>query len=107
MVLRRFPNKESKRGGDRNSKRGEVLPGRKKSGPGGSVYICKGKNTRSSIYTWKCIYCPNKNLIGYLMEILGKLMDFKKGELIMAGDLNFCTDPKVDSSSTGHRETSA
>lgn len=42
-------------------------------------------------------YCPNKNTIGLLIETLEKLMEFKKGKIILAGDLNICMDPQVDS----------
>lgn len=45
------------------------------------------------------IYCPNKNQTRYRKEVLEKLMDFEKGKLILAGDLNFCMNPQVDSSS--------
>lgn len=45
------------------------------------------------------IYCPNKNPTNYLKEVMGKLMDFKKGSVITTGDLNFCIDPRIDSTS--------
>lgn len=46
------------------------------------------------------IYCPNKNPTRYLIEILGKLMEFKKGKIILAGDFNIGMDPQVDSTSS-------
>lgn len=45
------------------------------------------------------VYCPNKNPIRYLKQVLGSLMDFKTGEVILAGDFNFCMDPSLDSTS--------
>lgn len=45
------------------------------------------------------IYCPNRNPIKYLKENMGKLIDFKKGYVILTGDLNFCMDPRLDTMS--------
>lgn len=51
------------------------------------------------IFTLANIYCPNKNPVKYLSQVLTKLMDFRAGEVILAGDLNFCLDPTLDSTS--------
>lgn len=45
------------------------------------------------------IYCPNRNPIKYLKETMGKLKDFKKGDVILTGDLNFCMDSRLDTTS--------
>lgn len=45
------------------------------------------------------IYCPNKNPIKYLKAVMEKLMEFKKGGLIMAGDFNFTMEPEINSTS--------
>lgn len=45
------------------------------------------------------IYAPNKNPIRFLKDTLEKLMDFRKGELIVMGDLNMCLEPEIDSTS--------
>lgn len=45
------------------------------------------------------IYAPNKNPIRFLNSKLEKLTDFKSGGLILMGDLNFCMEPEVDSTS--------
>ena len=48
-------------------------------------------------YTLANVYCPNKHPKKYLLEILKELGEFKKGYLILAGDLNFTMDSKLDS----------
>lgn len=45
------------------------------------------------------IYCSNKNPIKYLKVVMEKLMEFKKGAVIMAGDFNFSMEPEIDSTS--------
>lgn len=35
-----------------------------------------------------------------MKEILGELMEFKKGNLILARDFNFCMDHRLDSTSS-------
>lgn len=56
---------------------------------------------RGSLGEMECtladIYPPNRNPIKYLKEVMRKLVDFKKGKVIMAGDLNFCSEPGMDS----------
>ncbi|CAI9617453.1 unnamed protein product, partial [Staurois parvus] len=52
------------------------------------------------------IYCPNKNPEMYMKGLLKKLMEFKTGRLIVAGDLNFCMDPQKDNTSSVQREGS-
>lgn len=52
------------------------------------------------VFTLANVYCPNKNPIEYLSLVLNKLMDFRAGEVILAGDLNFCIDPTLDSTSS-------
>lgn len=56
---------------------------------------------RGKLYEMECtlanIYCPNKNPTNYLRQVIGKLMDFKSGSVIMTGDLNFCLEPRIDS----------
>lgn len=46
------------------------------------------------------IYCPNKNAMKYLKNILDKLILFKKGNLILGGDFNFCMNPSLDCTSS-------
>lgn len=50
------------------------------------------------------IYCPNNNPTHYLKEVLGNLMHFKIGKLILAGDLSFCLDPQVDAQGIGNHQ---
>lgn len=45
------------------------------------------------------IYCPNRCPTRFLEETLRKLWEFKNGRVIIAGDLNFCMDPVLDSMS--------
>lgn len=54
---------------------------------------------RGKLYDMECtlanIYCPNKNPTYFLRPVMGKLMDFKKGSVIMTGDLEFLYEYKV------------
>lgn len=65
---------------------------------GGRYIFLKG-----SLEGWECtlanVYAPNKEASGFLVNTLEKLMDFKKGGLIMMGDRNLCLAPEVDSMS--------
>lgn len=63
--------------------------------PEGWFIFVRGK-IRETEYTLANVYCPNQNRMVYLIEILGKLMECKKGKLILAGDLNYCMDPRED-----------
>lgn len=45
------------------------------------------------------IYCPNNSPTKLLGETLRKLGEFQKGRVIIGGDLNFCMDPGLDSTS--------
>lgn len=49
-------------------------------------------------YTLANIYAPNKNSMKYLVNILEKIKEFRKGDMILMGDFNFCMDPGLDSS---------
>lgn len=43
----------------------------------------------------------------YLVNILGKIMDFREGHLIIMGDLNFCMEPELDSTARTQGKGSA
>lgn len=45
------------------------------------------------------IYAPNKNTVKFLISTLEKLTNFRKGGLIVMGDLNVCLEPARDSAS--------
>ncbi|PIO06804.1 hypothetical protein AB205_0143720 [Aquarana catesbeiana] len=47
-------------------------------------------------------YCPKRGP-NYLKKILNRLMDFKGGSVILAGDFNFCLDPRMDSMTNTQR----
>lgn len=68
------------------------------SDPKGRFIFLKG-----SLEGWECmlanIYAPNKDPCRFLNRTIEKLLDFKKGGLIMMGDLNLCLEPEVDSTS--------
>lgn len=66
--------------------------------PEGRYLFLKG-NLGDKTFTLANVYCPNKNPITFLNQILGRLMDFKTGEVILAGDFNFCLNPSLDSTS--------
>lgn len=65
--------------------------------PRGRFLFVKGKMFESWI-TLANIYAPNRNPESFLKRVLVKLESFKKGRLIVAGDLNMCMDPEVDTS---------
>lgn len=46
------------------------------------------------------IYAPNKNPTKFLIGTLEKRMDFRSGGLVVMGDLNFCLELGVDSTSS-------
>lgn len=64
--------------------------------PEGRYLLLRGRFNEGE-YTLANIYAPNKNPMKYLANILGKIMEFRKGHLILMGDLNFCLDPGLDS----------
>lgn len=47
-------------------------------------------------YTLTTLYAPNNNQLSFLKQALCKLMDFKAGEILLGGDLNFVCDPALD-----------
>lgn len=63
------------------------------------------------IYTLANIYCPNRDPIKYLSRTLNRLVEFREGEVILAGDFNLCIDPALDRSSgiggEGHNQLSS
>lgn len=56
-------------------------------------------------YTLANVYCPNRDPIVYLSQTLSRLMEFREGEVILAGDFNLCLDTALDRSSSS-REAS-
>lgn len=52
---------------------------------------------KGKVYNIECtlanIYCSNKNPIRYLEETIRKLIEFKEGYVILAGELHFCLNP--------------
>lgn len=66
--------------------------------PEGRYLFLKGKLGDKTL-TLANVYCPNKNSISFLNQVLSRLMDFKTGEVILAGDFNFCLNPSQDSTS--------
>ncbi|CAI9547993.1 unnamed protein product [Staurois parvus] len=75
----------------------------RRTDPEGRFLFLKGK-LQGIECTLANIYCPNKKPENYLKGLLKKLMDFKKGRLIVAGDLNLCMDPQKDATSPVRRE---
>lgn len=68
--------------------------------PGGRYLFVK----RKLFDTWVTvanIYSPNSNPENFLRKVLMKLETFKKGKLIVAGDLNLCMDPEIDHQGAG------
>ena len=63
--------------------------------PEGRFLFLRGKLEEEE-YTLVNIYAPNTSPMKYLQGILGKLKDFRRGKIILGGDLNFCMDTKVD-----------
>lgn len=63
--------------------------------PDGRFLFIKGK-----LFNMECtlanIYSPNRDPDRFLRKTLRKLSEFKEGKLIVAGDLNMCIDPRVD-----------
>lgn len=66
--------------------------------PDGWYIFLKGK-IGNKVMTLANIYCPNKNPTVFLGQVLTRLMRFREGEVVLAGDLNFCLDPSLDSTS--------
>ena len=66
--------------------------------PEGRYLFLRGKIGDEDL-TLVNIYSPNERQVDFLGKVLGKLMEFKKGGVILAGDLNLCLDPKVDTTS--------
>lgn len=64
----------------------------------GRFLFLKGKLGDKTL-TLANVYCPNKNPMRFLSQVLGRLMEFKAGEVILAGDFNCCLNPSLDSTS--------
>ncbi|CAH2325081.1 Hypothetical predicted protein, partial [Pelobates cultripes] len=50
------------------------------------------------VYTFACIYCPNRGQHTFLSRTLAKLETFREGLLVLGGDLNVPLDPRLDTS---------
>lgn len=50
-------------------------------------------------YTLVNVYCPNTNPGKYATGVLTKIEDFRRGRVIVAGDLNLCMEPGRDNTS--------
>lgn len=66
--------------------------------PEGRFLFLKGK-LGGKVMTLANVYCPNKNPTVSLKQVLDNLMEFKTGEVVLAGDFNFCLNPVLDSTS--------
>lgn len=75
--------------------------------PEGRYLFIKGK-----LFNMMCtianIYAPNRDPDNFLKKVLKKLEAFKEGKLMIAGDLNWSIDPRIESSGgtprfTAHR----
>lgn len=73
--------------------------------PKGRYLILRG-NLQEMECTLANVYCPNRSPENYLKEILNKLTNFKRGSTVLAGDFNFCLDPRMDSMSNAPRTNS-
>lgn len=49
-------------------------------------------------YTLASLYAPNVEQLAFLEEVFTKLANFKAGEVLAGGDLNYVCDPSVDRS---------
>lgn len=49
--------------------------------------------------TLASLYAPNSGQLTFLESTLDSLATFREGQLILGGDLNFCADPRTDTSS--------
>lgn len=58
-----------------------------------------GRTINEVEYSLENIYGPNKNPIKYPIGIIEKFVEFKKGGAIIGRDLNFCIEPRYDSTS--------
>lgn len=76
------------------------------SDPDGRYIFLKG-NIGNKIFTLANIYCPNKNPIAFFGQVLTKLTRFREGEVVLVGDLNFCLDPGLDSTSRAQGSSKA
>ena len=74
--------------------------------PEGRFLFLKGK-IEEMVCTLVNIYAPNDRPLKYMVEVLGKLRDFRVGKVILGGDLNLCMDPRLDKTSQiqGSRNT--
>lgn len=61
---------------------------------------CKINEAR---YTLASIYAPNIHQISFLTTLFQKLRDFKTGEILLGGDLNYVCDPLKDRSAVSGR----
>lgn len=66
--------------------------------PEGRFLLLKGMVDKKKL-TLVNVYCPNKNPTTFKKGLLSKLVEFREGEVVMAGDLNFCMDHEYDSTS--------
>lgn len=66
--------------------------------PEGRFLFLKGSIGTRKI-TLANVYCPNRSPTVFLGQMLEKLMGFGEGEMVLAGDMNFCLDPAQDSTS--------
>lgn len=69
--------------------------------PEGRFLFIRGRLNEGE-YTLANVYAPNKNPMKYFGYILEKLMESRKGHLILRGDFNCCMDPRMDS--TAHAQ---
>lgn len=53
----------------------------------------------NQIFTFANVYAPNVNQIPWLVETLALLDSYKKGVVVLGGDLNIAVNPSLDSSS--------
>lgn len=75
----------------------------RKTDPEGRYLFLRGKLNRAE-YSLANIYGPNKNPNRYLLGVLTKFMEFKKGGGHNGRDFNLCLEPEKDNTSHA-RET--
>lgn len=71
----------------------------RKSDPEGRFLFLKIK-LGERILTLANVYCPNRGPTKYLSQILNRLIEFREGEVILAGEFNFCLDSALHSLSS-------